>query len=334
MVRFVYVALSLLTVFGAAAAARAETQVVRGGKQYGLGYLQLVVMEDQKLVEKHAKAAGLGDIKVEWLTLGGPAAINDAILSGAADFAAVGPAGLMTIWSKTRGNVEVRGMSGLNAMPIFLVTRNPRIKTLRDYREGDRIALTSVKVAMQAIVLQMAVAKEFGDANYAKLDPLTVSMAHPDAMTALLSPGGEIDSHFSSPPYQYQELERPGVHRVLSSYEVTGEKMSFVVIAAASRFRTQNPKTFDAVFAALEEATSWINAEKRAAAETYQRVTKDKTPIEQLMAMMNDPDIEFTLRPTSMQTTAEFMHRIGTIPVKPASWKDLYFPNIHGANGS
>ena len=64
------------------AAARAETGEIRVAKQYGLGYLQMMLMEEQKLVEKHAVAAGLGDIKVTWATFRSSDVMNDALLSG------------------------------------------------------------------------------------------------------------------------------------------------------------------------------------------------------------------------------------------------------------
>ena len=120
-----------------------------------------------------------------WATLGGPAQLNDGIISGAIDVAGVGLPNLITMWEKTRTNVKVRAIAGLNFMPLILLTRDPKIKALKDYGEKDRIAVPSVKISMQAILLEMAVAKEFGDANYEKLDPLTVSMGHPDAFAAL-----------------------------------------------------------------------------------------------------------------------------------------------------
>lgn len=328
------VALALLAASAAPSPSRAEVSVVHASKQYGLGYLQLVVMEDQKLIEKHAKAAGLGDITVEWATLGGPGAMNEALISGAVDLVAVGPAGMVTIWAKTRGNIDVRGVSGLNSMPLFLLTRNPRIRTIKDFRDGDKIAVTSVKVAMQALMLEMAAAQTFGDANYAKLDPLTVSMAHPDALTALLSGAGEIDSYFSSPPYQEMALEKPGIRKILSSTEILGERVTFVSTATTAKFRKENPKTFAAIMAALAEANAWINRDKRAAAETYVRVTKDKTPMDLLMAMMNDPEITFTLQPMAMKKIADFMYRIGTVKVQAQSWKDIYFPEAEALGGS
>ena len=42
----------------------AKVKEVRIAKQYGLGYLQMMVMEDQQMVEKQARAQGLGDVKV------------------------------------------------------------------------------------------------------------------------------------------------------------------------------------------------------------------------------------------------------------------------------
>ena len=54
------------------------------------------------------------------------------------------------------------------------------------------------------------------------LDALTVSLSHPDAQVALLSGASEITAHFSSPPFQYQQLEKPGIRTVLSSYDVLG----------------------------------------------------------------------------------------------------------------
>src|SRR6476659_10092987 len=206
---------------GAIAPARAEVNALKIGKQYGLPYIQFVIMEDQKLIEKQAKLQGLGDVKVEWATLGGPAQINDGIISGAIDIGAVGLPNLITLWEKTRSNVKVRAIAGLNFMPLILLTRDPKIKTLKDYGEKDRIAVPSVKISMQAILLEMAAAKEFGQASYEKLDPLTVSLGPPDAFAALNS-GTEVESHFSSAPFQYRQLKMPGYHQVASSYDIIG----------------------------------------------------------------------------------------------------------------
>jgi NitT/TauT family transport system substrate-binding protein len=195
--------------------ARAEMSEINVAQQYGIGYLPLMIMEDQKLIEKHAKAAGL-DVKVGWAKFAGGNVMNDALLSSSLQFASGGVGPLVTLWAKTRGNLDVKAVSAINSMPLYLTTRNPDVKTLKDFTAKDKIALPAVKVSIQAVTLQMAAEKAFGEGQQYKLDPLTVSMSHPDAQTALLSGQSEITAHFGSPPFQYQQLERPGIHRVLN----------------------------------------------------------------------------------------------------------------------
>jgi NitT/TauT family transport system substrate-binding protein len=333
--QFYVAALCGVLSLGIAGPARAETGEVRAAQQFGLSYLALMMMEDSKLVEKQAKAMGLGEIKVSWAKLGGPGAMNDALLSGGIDFGTGGVPSLITLWSKTRGTPqEVRGVGALNSMPVNLVTSNPNVKSIRDFTDKDKIAVTTVKVSTQALLLQMAAAKEFGEQNYAKLDPLTVSLPHPDAMTALLSGGGTITAHFSSPPFQYQEVARPGIRTILSNYEILGGPATFNVVWSTARFRDANPKTYAAFVAAFEEATATINRDKRAAAEVYKRMSGTKETVEELLKMMEDPLVEYTLAPKSTMKTAEFMAKVGTIKEKPSSWKELFFPNVHGLQGS
>jgi len=323
MIRILASALIAVAVISPAAA---EVNELKIGKQYGLPYIQFVIMEDQKLIEKHAKAAGLGDVKVEWATLGGPAQLNDGIISGAIDIAGVGLPNLITMWEKTRTNAKVRAIAGLNFMPLILLTRDPKIKTLKDYGEKDRIALPSVKISMQAILLEMAAAKEFGEANYEKLDPLTVSMGHPDAFAALNS-GTEVGSHFSSAPFQNRQLKMPGYTQVISSYDIIGPH-SVSCIVMQTKFHDGNPKLVGAILAAMKEATAWIKADKRAAAEAYLRVTKDRMPVDELLAMLNDPNIVITIVPKGADKISEFLHKVGRVKVRPDRWQDYYFGDV------
>jgi NitT/TauT family transport system substrate-binding protein len=291
-------------------------------------------MEDQKIIEKNAKAAGLGDLKVTWATFRSSDVMNDALLSSSVDFVCLGIPGIATIWGKTRGGMEVKAASGFNFLPLQMNTRSPNIKSIRDLTEKDKIALPAVKVSMQAIVLQMAAAQAFGETNYTKLDGLTVSMAHPDAMATFLSGGGEINNHFTSPPFAQKELEKPGITKVLNSVEVLGGPISFNVVAATSKFYNENPKLYAVFLKSLEEATAFINKDKRAAADIYIKLTKDKSPVEDLLKIMNDPQVEYSLMPKNIMKMVEFMHKSGAIKVAPASWKDLFFPNMHSLPGS
>ena len=50
--------------------------------------------------------------------------------------------------------------------------------------------------------------------------------------------------------------------------------------------------------------------------------------------MLKDPSIKFTTTPENVEKYAEFMHAIGSIKNRPASWQDMFFPEIHAAPGS
>jgi NitT/TauT family transport system substrate-binding protein len=314
-------------------AARAETGEIHVSRQYGISYLPLMIMEDQKLIAKHAKAAGI-DVKVEWSTFTSGAVMNDALLSGRLQFASGGVAPFTTLWAKTRGNLDVKAVAAINSMPLYLVTNNPKIKTIKDFTDNDRIALPAVKVSIQAVTLQMAAEKAFGPGQEHKLDHLTVSMSHPDGETALLSGGSEITAHLSSPPFQYQELAHKGMHRVLSSYEVLGGPATFNVVWTTKKFHDENPKVYAAFVAALDEATADINKDKRKAAETYLRISKDKDSLDNILKMLNDPEVRYTTTPNNTMKYVDFMYKVGSIKVKPDAWKDMYFPNAQKLAGS
>jgi NitT/TauT family transport system substrate-binding protein len=316
-------------------AAAAETSEVRLAKQFSMGYVQFNMMERHKLIEKHAKAAGLGDIKVTWATFNGPNHMNDALLSGNVDFVSGGVPGLITLWAKTRNTpLEVRGVTAFSSQPFFLNTRNPAIKSLRDFTPKDRIALPAVKVSVQAVTLQMAAAKEFGEAQFGRLDAQTVSMSPPDATTGLLSGTGDFTSVFSVPPFQYQQLDQPGIRTVLNSFEVMGGPHTFTVAWTSRKFREQNPRVYRAVLAAFQEATELINADKRAAAQSWAEDTKSKISVDQVHRILSGPQVEWTMTPNNTMKYAAFMHKVGSIQTPPTSWKDLFFPEIHHLAGS
>jgi NitT/TauT family transport system substrate-binding protein len=325
-------ALATLVLALAAPACAQETREVRVAKQFGISYLPITVMEERQLIEKHVKAAGLSDVKVTWLQLSAGPPMNDALISGNLDFAAGGVGPLVTIWARTKGNINARGMSAINSMPLYLNTIRPGVASLKDFTDNDRIALPAVKVSIQAVTLQMAAEKILG--KHDALDKLTVSMAHPDGMAAMMSGRSEITGHFSSAPFQYQQLQDARVHRVLSSYEVLGGPATFNTIWTSGKFHDQNPKTYKAVLAALEEATALINADKKAMGTLWIKAENSKLAPEFVEKILADPENVFTTTPQNVMKYAEFMHKTGTIKELPASWKELFFPEIHDKQGS
>lgn len=323
-----------LVIGGAAVPAGAETSEVRVAIQPGLTYLPLLVMKHHNLLEKHAKAAGIGNMKVSWSTFGSGASMNDALLSGNLDFAPMGTPPLLTIWDKSRGSIDVRAIAAFSAVPQYLLTTNPNVKSVADFTDKDKIALPAVAVSLQGTELQMAAAKAFGPQKFAALDKFTVSMKHPDAMAALLSGRSEVTAHFSNPPFQYQQLKDPRVKKILSSFDVLGGPASNGVIAVTNRFREENPKVYKTFLAALDESMDIIKNDKPAAAQIYVEQSKSKADVAFVLEMLQQPDMVFSSVPLRTMAFATFMHEKGRLKTKPESWKDYFFPEIHGRDGS
>lgn len=331
---FRLVSLSVIGLASLCATATVSAETVRFAQEYGVGYLPLMVMRHNNLIQKFAHQEGVDNVKVTWATFGGGSSMNSALLSGSLDFASGGVGPLLKMWDKTKGLYDVHGVGALNSMPNLLNTSNPDVHKLSDLSNKDRIALPAVKVSIQAITLQMAAAKEWGDKHYDKLDHLTVSMKHPDAMAALLSGGGQIDVDFTAPPYSEEELEHSNIHSILSSYDVLGGKSTFNVLWTSQKYYKQHPKIYKAVFKALKAADEYIAANPHKAAQIYIEEANSKLPESLIYKIITDPKNEFTTTPKHIMEYAKFMHRTGSIDHLPKSWKQVFFKNVWNENGS
>ena len=292
-------------------------------------------MQKYRLIEKHAAEAGIGNLTVRWIDIGGPSVVNDALLSGAADYAAAGPPAMLTLWDRTRDSIGVAGVAAMTSMPIYLNTHAAHLRTVDDLREGDKIALTSIKVSIPALVMQMYAAKKYGAGEATRFDKYTVSMTHPDAVVALLSGATGISAHFASPPFHQRERRDSKIRTIMTSDDVMGGSTTFTMLSTTRKFREENPEVYKAVLQALEEANARIASDPRAAAEVLLASPAGSGfSIDETVALLMDPAIKFTTTPENVSKYADFMHEIGSIKQRPASWKDVFFPEIHAAPGS
>jgi NitT/TauT family transport system substrate-binding protein len=310
----------------------AEAAELRVAKQPGLSYLPAVMAEKLGLVEKHARAAGLSDLKVNWTRLTSGGASNDALLSGNVDMVISGGPNMLILWAKTNG--EVKGVVTTGALPMLLVTNNPNVKTVKDFTAEDRIAVPTIRVGTQPVALGLAVEKELGIASLEKYNTMQVAMGHPDALIALQNKGGGVTAHFSQPPYQNMELKIPGVHAVLNSFDVVGGGLTNGMVYGTTKFRDANPKITRAFVEAIKEAVDLIAKDKRAAAEIYLDVTKEKLTVDELVAILNEPNMLFTAAPQNLLKAAQYFNRAGIIKQNPKDWKEFFFPEVHDLPGS
>ena len=324
----------LWCICGSAFTARAETEVIRIPRGAGgVGFLPLLIMEQRGLVERQARALGAANLRVDWIKLGGPAVVNDLLLSGAADIVVAGPPAFLTLWDRTRETLKVKGVAAMSSIPMYLNTRAGHLHSLKDLNANDKIAVTAVKVSIPAIIMQMAALKEFGPPGYAHYDPFTVSLTHADAVIALTSGRADITAHFASPPFHQRELKLPGVRTIMSSNAVMGGPSTFTLLYTTSRFHDANPKAFAAFAKALEEAILSLNADKRAAAQTFIDMEAQAMPLAEVLEVLADPDIRYTTTPENIMKYADFMATVGSLKGRPSTWQDLFFPGIHPVPG-
>jgi NitT/TauT family transport system substrate-binding protein len=328
--RRAFVAGSAAIAAGLPLRAQAGVTEVRVATQIGLAYLPLHVMQHDKLWEIHAEKLGQ-QITVSYVPLGGGAALNDALISGSVHVVAAGIAPLLTVWDRTLKNYKVKGLSAINSAPMYLLTNNPKVQSVRDFTDSDRIAVPSIKVSLQAIAVGMIAEKELGRAD--ALDSLEVAMAHPEAYSALVS-RAQITGYMSNAPFQERALKLPGIRKIGSFFDAVGGPATLTVAYCASSFVDGNPVLAQAYIAALDEAMASIEANREAAIEKYLKVTDDHTERALLIEIMNDKQTTFGSSPLRTMQVAKFMHKIGMLKTAPEKWSDYFFSTVSSGAGS
>ncbi|HEY9280891.1 MAG TPA: ABC transporter substrate-binding protein [Eoetvoesiella sp.] len=303
-------------------------------KQPSILYLPALVMEKQGLIEKNAAKDGIKDLKVTWRTFTSGGASTDALLSGNVQVVNSGVGNMLLLWDRTKG--KVKGITTNSALPLTLVSRNPKIKTLKDFGPKDKIAVPTVRVSTQAILLQMACEKEFGKENWAKLDTNTVQLGHPDAAAMLANPNGEITTHFAAPPYDYKELKTvPEAHVVLRSTDIIDGGLSQSTLFTTTDFAQANPKIIKALLDSSQQAIDFIKANPEQAVDIYREISGDKTSAAEILDMLKGPGMmAFQMAPAGSMKFAEHMHKVGILKTLPKKWTDYFLPESAALNGS
>ena len=316
------------------AVAHAEVPALRIGVQFGLGYLPIYVVRDAGLLDAAMQRAGLAPIPVEIHNFTGAPDISDGLLSGSLDIGSGGITAMMVAWDKTRsgGARAMRGIAALSAMPYDLLTNDPKIRTLADLTEKDRIGLPAVKISAPAVMLQIAAEKLFGRADH--LDEMTVGLAQPEGAAALLTGNGVVDAYAFAAPFIQQLAGKPGIHRVWSTTEVFGTPVTALSAWTTNAFRTANPVVYNAFFAALHDADRFIAEHPDKAAAIYLKAEQSKLPIALIEQCLAGPDMAYGTAPSNIGALSDFMVHTGRLKQAPGRWQDLFFPEIADEKGS
>lgn len=286
--------------------------------QFGLVYAPLMVAKARGIFERYG-------IKPVWKEYGSGGAVREALISGEVDVGFMGIPPFLIGWDK---GCDWKIACGFVIIPIGLVTNDPNIKSLKDFKPEDKIAVPSPG-SVQHILLAMAAEKELGSPT--ALDNNIVAMAHPDGAAALISKKG-IKAHFTTPPYLFEELSQPGCHLVIDDVAIFGHPFNFNVGVTTQRFYDRRPVVYSCFVNAIGEAMAWINNNKEAAAELL-APEFGLTP-ERTLAYLNWEGMNYTSAPYGLMGFGEFMARAGYIKRAPASLTEIAFDNVLAIVGS
>ena len=314
--------------------ARAQSpHLIRVGRIQGVNFLPTHVMQKRGLVERHAARLGLADARAEWIDFPGGGNATDAMLAGNIDVVNAGPGNLLLLWDRTKGGVK--GIVSNSSLPATLISRDDRLRKLTDYGPSDRIALPTVLVSTQAILLQIAAEKLYGLDEWRHFNANTVQMGHADGYIAMRNALHEVRSHFTSPPFISRELnDVPGAHVVATSADILGSALSTAINYATTRYVAREPVMVQALIDASAEAVASIKDDPVAAARDYLELSRDRMEEAELVSLLKQPDMVFETRPVGTKAFADFLVRVGTLRMKPARWTDYFVEQAAGLGGS
>ena len=313
-------ALSALTI-----PASAE-EAVRIGIGFGLAFLPAYICDDLKLIEKYGKDAHL-DLKASYQRFMGAGPLQEAIGAGTIDMGPFGAAPLLAAWEKAKDTPrQILAVSGITTLPPVLLTNRANVRTLADFRPGDRIAIPAPK-APQFYLLQMQAEKVFG--QYDRLRKQIVILPNPDAVTTLVAGTGPVSGYFSSAPFTEIALADGRIHKVLSAADVIDGKASFLIMGATRAYVAAHPGVAEAVAKAMDEAARMIHDDPHHAAEIYLVHEPFKTlDVAAVAAIIEGIKDEFGSPVHGVQAFADFMGRHGELKTPPQSWKEIVAPAL------
>ncbi|MDO9547030.1 MAG: ABC transporter substrate-binding protein [Pelolinea sp.] len=296
-----------------------EVTKLRIAQQFGLGYAALTIADEFDLFEKY-----LPGLEVEWLQLGSGGAIREAFIAGEVDVASMGIPPFIIGWD---AGIPWKVVSGLCVMPLSLQTYKEEVNSLSDLTAEDRIAYPSPG-SIQHILLSMAVENELGSPT--ALDDIGIAMAHPDAAAALINKK-DITAHFTSPPYNFEELSNEGIKVLVDGTEAFGTEFTFLVAVASDDFFKNNPMVYSAFVMGLAEASNFINENPEEAAKIL--APSFSLDEETTLKYLTWPGMNYVTTPLGLMGFSEFMQNAGYIEKVPEKLSDIAFPNMLAAIG-
>jgi len=325
MKKIIQLSIIALGCAGFISTSQAEVESITVDIQNGSNYMGMVAM--QKLFWKDiAKKNGIST-QLNLNKVGGPAAAADRFLSGANQGMTISYPLILKLNEKTKGDAKILFANSMTNM--LLNTNNPNIKSAKDFKEGDKIAVTTLITSIQAVANRLLAEKSLGD--YKKLDNLSVQMSHPDAYAALMA--GKIAAHWSTPPFSSMELEDKKNKTIAKSFDLFG-KHHLTAFVVSEKFCNSNKKVCASLYEAYKKSNDWINADFKRASQFFKDNVGANEQANDYLKQLTEKQVEFNYVPQGIISFDKFLVKTGQLQSPLKSWKDICMPNLHNENGN
>lgn len=312
--RFILGTLAPIALAGAAQAAEAsDPPSVTIAFQPGLAYAPLVMLQAHQTLEKM-----FPHTRISWTSVSGGSTVRDGIIAGTIQLGVAGTAPFLIGWAH---NTAFRILCGVSTFDIWLMAKDPSIKTLSDIKPNMKIGTPDL-AGSNAIILQMACQRTFGNPH--QLDGNIQPMPHPQAVQALES--GQIAAHFSTPPFQFEE-QAAGAHIVLRSVDVIGPA-TFTEVLTTDTFGNQYPRFVTAFLSETAKEARAIKSNPSAAASVLAAASGGRVPAQKMQTWLGHEATGYDIVPRGVMKYAAFMKELGEIPSTPASMAAVTLPEL------
>lgn len=284
--------------------------------QSSIAYAPLVVMKEQKLIEKYYGK----DLSVDWKIMANGSAINDGITAGSVDVGAMGVAPAIT---GMKAGIPYKIFAGMSSQPYGILTNKKEINSLKDITSDDQIAITNIN-SQPHILLAMAAKAELGNAR--ALDGNLTVLANADGYSSILS--GAVSCHMVISPYNFMELENEKVHEIEVGEDVWPNGNTFIVGVASTKLKEEKPELYDALCKAMEEAVTYIDNNQEATAKL---IAQDYDASEkEILSWMQDEGSNYTTKLQGVMELSNFMVEEGFLENGPKDIHEIAFDNVQG----
>ncbi|GCE30025.1 nitrate ABC transporter substrate-binding protein [Dictyobacter alpinus] len=285
--------------------------------QPGLGSVTFITLKLQKTLSKQ-----FPHTTIEWKIVNSGSAVREAILSGQGQLGSLGISPFLVGWDR---GMDWKVLLATSRSDTWLVAKNPRIKSLKDFGPGDKIGVVAPD-AQQAIVLRKAAEQQLGNAH--ALDKNLVAIGSVDGEQALLS--GQLAANFAGSPFQEREVAAGG-HIVLHTNQPFGPVGTGLIVLPQS-FYNQYPEFSKTVYKDLQSVTTYVTNHHQEAAEylAQDAGSGGRGSVKQFKTLIDNKSLAFETTPSGLIAYANFMKATGFISKVPGSVNDLELPTVSG----